>query len=103
MNNNNQYQTLSEASKALSQEGFTSPLDIHNANEATLNDRRYLAKDLLITEFHRFEGVSNPADSSVIYAVEAKEGQDKGTIIDAYGADSDKSEAEFIRNLEIKQ
>jgi hypothetical protein len=40
---------------------------------------------LTIVEHHRFEGMSDPDDSSVVYALEASNGL-KGLLVDAYGA-----------------
>jgi hypothetical protein len=55
----------------------------------------------MITEYYRFEGMSDPEDSSVIYALESKDGH-KGIIIDAYGAYSDEHISAFLSNVRVK-
>jgi hypothetical protein len=59
------------------------------------------AKDLIIAEYYRFEGMSDPQDNSVIYAIESTEGH-KGIVIDAYGAYYDVNITKFLKNIRIK-
>ena len=44
----------------------------------------FRAEDLTIREFHRFEGVSDPDDMSIVYAIESRDGT-RGTLVDAFG------------------
>jgi hypothetical protein len=63
------------------------------------NNKYYQAEDLKIIKTYRFEGDSNPDDSSVVYIIEAKDGL-RGYSIDAYGAYSnheDDGYDDFIR------
>ena len=53
-------------------------------------------KDCKVEEEHRFEGMSNPSDMSIIYAVSTKSGK-KGTVVVNYGPDADTEAAEFFR------
>lgn len=48
-----------------------------------------------IAESYRFEGVSDPDDMSIIYAIETPTGV-RGTIIDAFGVYADPSVGEFM-------
>jgi hypothetical protein len=64
-------------------------------------NEKLAAEDLLITEFYRFEGMSDPEDNSVIYALESRQGH-KGIVIDAYGAYSDENITRFLKNVKIK-
>ncbi|HEV3028065.1 MAG TPA: phosphoribosylpyrophosphate synthetase, partial [Planctomycetota bacterium] len=45
--------------------------------------RRYRAGEVVIREFHRFEGVSDPDDMCIVYAIEAQGGA-RGTLVDAF-------------------
>ena len=49
----------------------------------------YTPSELKIVEQYRFEGISNPADMSLVAALQAKDGS-KGTIIASYGTYSDR-------------
>ena len=42
--------------------------------------RTFRAEDLTIREFHRFEGVSDPDDMSIVYAIETRDGT-RGTLV----------------------
>ena len=92
---NNRYSTLSQAQKKLYDEGYTSSFNLLSKNEMTDGDTVYKPDDMAIAEFHRFEGMSNPADTSIIYALEADDGT-KGVVIDTYGAESSKKLADFL-------
>ncbi|MEO7922839.1 MAG: hypothetical protein ABIR30_04120 [Chitinophagaceae bacterium] len=74
-------------------EGFTSN-----------NNKCYNPEDLTIIKTYRFEGPSDPADSSILYLVEANDGL-VGYSLDAYGAYSEHDEKynEFIRKIKIEE
>ncbi len=95
------YRNLLEAVDGLRSRGFT--YDFNYENACLFCDKiseRFSAKDLKITEYYRFEGMSDPEDSSVIYAIESKDGH-KGILIDAYGAYADEHKNAFIANIEV--
>jgi hypothetical protein len=52
--------------------------------------------------FYRFEGISNPDDMSILYAIETSDGR-RGTLVDAYGFYSDDETGEFINQVEINK
>lgn len=62
----------------------------------------YRPDELVITEVYRFEGISDPNDNSVVYAIESIDGI-KGLLIDAYGAYADESKNEFLKNVAVKK
>ena len=67
--------------------------------------KTYQPEELSILRTYRFEGESNPSDSSILYVIEAN---DKliGYSLDAYGAYSNHDDEEgydnFIRKISIK-
>ena len=80
------YKTMAEAVDGLRQRGFTTDFGVgKGSGELVSGDRRFQSDDLTIVEHHRFEGMSDPDDSSVVYALEASNGL-KGVLVDAYGA-----------------
>ncbi|WP_417609942.1 phosphoribosylpyrophosphate synthetase [Owenweeksia hongkongensis] len=96
----NQYGTLSEATNALQKKGYE--LDFTFKPEAIVCkaiNKTYEPEDFHIDEFHRFEGMSNPDDMSVVYAVTTVDGN-KGMLIDAYGAYSSLSQ-KMIQKIRI--
>jgi hypothetical protein len=65
----------------------------------------YLPQDLKIIKTYRFEGDSDPSDSSVLYLLEANDGL-IGYSIDAYGAFSnhdDMNYDDFIRKIPTEE
>lgn len=97
--NNNRYSTLAEASTELKKRGFNANLKV-NENEKLVDSEgnKYIPSQVKLIEFHRFEGMSNPADSTIIYAVETETGE-KGTVIDSFGADASEVTADFMKQV----
>ena len=65
----------------------------------------YQPEDLKIIKTYRFEGESDPADSSIIYVIEANDGL-IGYSMDSYGAYSDHEEEgydDFIRKINVEE
>ena len=80
------YKTMAEAVDGLRQRGFTTDFAAgKESGQITAGDWTFNSDDLTIVEHHRFEGMSDPDDSSVVYALEASNGL-KGILVDAYGA-----------------
>ena len=48
------------------------------------NNRIYYPEDIIVVNYYRFEGPSNPDDMAILYAIATFDGR-KGTLIDAYG------------------
>lgn len=95
------YETLSSAIEALKKKGFTEDFNlIENGLENKSKKQLFEAKTLNVVEVHRFEGYTNPDDSSVLYAIETATGE-KGLLVDAYGAYSESISREMIDKLKI--
>ena len=62
-------------------------------------DKHYKPDQVHIVNFFRFEGASDPADNSILYAIELSDGT-KGTLTDAYGPYGDAEVEKFIRKVE---
>ena len=67
------------------------------------NNKQYNPEDLTIIKTYRFEGDSDPADSSILYLIEAHDGL-IGYSIDSYGASSNHEAAydDFIRKINVE-
>jgi hypothetical protein len=61
-------------------------------------DTFYNANDVVIDKVFRFEGTSDPADMSIIYAVTTNDGK-KGIIINAFGTYGDGGVDEFMKGV----
>ncbi len=93
------YDTVSEAVNGLKQRGFTLDFNL-SENCLICMNRKYQAQDFEITEVHRFEGETDPADEAVVYAIESNEGT-KGVLVTGYGVSAEGIGADIIRKLKM--
>jgi hypothetical protein len=83
--------------------GYTSQYRVEKGKLVDLtNNKKYKAKDVKAANFYRFEGISNPDDMSILYAIETADGS-KGTLIDAYGLYSDDETGDFLNKIVINK
>ena len=98
------YDTLSEAMNALTKEGYT--LDFNMKSDCIYcraEELELSPKDFKIDRVFRFEGMTNPDDSSILFAISGINEPVKGTLVDAYGAYSDRLNADMIAKLQISK
>ena len=62
-------------------------------------EKTYTPEQIHVVNFYRFEGASDPADNSILYAIETADGV-KGTLVDAYGPYADLKVNTFIKAVE---
>ncbi|MCX2481680.1 hypothetical protein OQY15_21460 [Pedobacter sp. MC2016-15] len=88
--------TLSQILEKLRQKGFDNEIKMtdHGKMQGVGLNKIYNPEDLTIIKTYRFEGDSDPADNSVLYLLEDKDGQ-IGYIMDAYGTYSSQENAGF--------
>jgi hypothetical protein len=96
------HKTMSEALKDLKQRGFTSNFEFLNGAFRAVGGKVYTAEQLTIVEHHRFEGMSDPDDLSILYVIEAHDGA-KGTVADAYGPYANPQLAAFLKNVKMRE
>lgn|SRR5690606_34163113 len=88
--------TLSACSNEMKKEGFKEDFQVKEKGLTTYReDKYYRPEQVHIINYYRFEGVSDPADNSILYVIETDDGT-KGTLVDAYGAYSDSEVEKFI-------
>jgi hypothetical protein len=63
------------------------------------SEKQYKPDEVHIINFFRFEGVSDPSDSAILYVVETNDGA-KGSLTDAYGMYADANIDKFIKEVE---
>ena len=98
---NDTYETLSAALNGLHAKGYVEDFNLKdNCIECKSRNLQLYPEDFIIDSFYRFEGASNPADNSIVYAISSKDGL-KGTLVDAYGVYSSNLNDEMVRKLQI--
>jgi len=76
--------------------GFKNQFEIQGTNLVSWKTKNhFLPNQVKIVHFYRFEGESNPDDSSILYAIQTSDGE-KGTLADGYGISADSETAAFI-------
>jgi hypothetical protein len=94
--------TLTAALADLQRRGFTASFEAADGGlRVRETGRTYRAHELAIRESYRFEGVSDPDDLSVLYALEAVDGT-RGTLVDAYGAYADPAVGRVLRDVPVR-
>ena len=97
-----QYDTVSEAVNGLRDRGYTVDFNIKDewlvCNEPPC---RLAPREFEISEFHRFEGPSDPADEAVVYAIESQDHNLKGVLVNGYGPTADKLSSELVAKLRV--
>jgi len=101
MMQSHEYTSMTEALKGLETRGFTTNFEfLNNTFCAVDSGKTFKAEELSILEHHRFEGVSDPDDESILYAIETSNGI-LGTIADAYGVYSNPELEAFMEKVKM--
>ena len=92
--------TLVSCTNKLVQDGFTDNFKVGEQGLLSPDKEKvYKPEEVSIVNFYRFEGASDPADNSILYAIETNDG-DKGTLTDSFGPNADPQVAKFITEVE---
>ena len=95
------YDTVSQAVNGLKERGYTLDFNL-KSNSLECEGQKFNAKDFEITEFHRFEGNSDPGDEAVVYAIESKNGM-KGVLVNAFGVYSESLSDDMMKKLNFQK
>ena len=92
--------TLAALITKLTRKGYETQFKITPEGLMSLStDTVFTPNQIKIKHFYRFEGESNPADNSILYAIETNSGE-MGTLVDGYGISSDHEIDSFIKQVE---
>jgi hypothetical protein len=96
------YTTLAGALDELARRGFTERLQVFDGGLRVAGGGATMrAKDLVIREYYRFEGISDPDDMAILYAIESTSGV-RGTLADAFGVYSDPATSAVMEDVPIR-
>ncbi len=96
----NSYSTLSEAVNDLQKRGYTTDFKLcDDGLECPMLELKLHPEHFEIVEVHHFDGMTDPADESIVYAIESLDGKIKGILINGYGIYSDSLSDEMIKKL----
>lgn len=95
--------TLSEAIDELGHRGFTEHFGMQGHRlRGFESGALFEANEVVIRGFDRFEGVSDPDDMSIVYAIETLSGM-RGTLADAFGAYSNPAIGAFLNSVAVQR
>ncbi len=95
------YETLSQAIEGLQQVGYVHDFNLQpECIECTSLNQKFTPVEFHVDQVHRFEGMTNPDDSSILLAISTSVGV-KGLLVDAYGLYADSLSPDMIKKLTI--
>ena len=95
--------TLSEVLHNLKKEGYTEDFNLkENCLECHGNFIQVFPDEFVVDRHFRFEGISDPADEAVVYAISSDKYNLKGTLVNGYGMYSDALADEMIKALKVR-
>jgi hypothetical protein len=95
------YETLSGAIQALQRNGYIHDFNLHPEwIECPPMKLRLAPVEFHVDEVHRFEGMTNPDDSAVLFAISSTSGI-KGLLVDAYGVYAESLSPLMVDKLTI--
>lgn len=92
--------TVSEVLARLKEEGYE--VDFNLKNNCLVchgNSLEIYPEDFVVDRHYRFEGLSDPADEAIVYAISSDKHQMKGVLVNGYGLSSDPLTDQMIAAL----
>ena len=97
------YDTVTAALAGLKKKGYTLDFNIaFDKIQCAQNGVCLNPHEFEIVDFFRFEGETDPSDQAIVYAIESKDQQLKGVLVNAYGVYSDPVSNEMLRKLNFQ-
>jgi hypothetical protein len=100
------YDTVSEATNDLLKRGYTTNLSLLNKKECLVCHKTSIhlsPEDFEIDEVHRFEGMTDPGDEMIVYAISSVKYNIKGIVVNAYGTYADNGNSAIVKKLNISK
>ena len=93
-------ETLSQALERLARAGYRDGFRAEAGGLRALEDGRLFEPEALVCEaMERFEGESDPADQTILFALRTPDRSVAGTLVAQFGPGVDPAAAEVIRRL----
>ena len=94
------YTTLSEAVNDLQKRGYTTDFKLcSDGIECSMSELKLHPEHFEIVEMHHFDGMTDPADESIVYAIESKDGKTKGMLVNGYGIYTESLSDQMLKKL----
>ena len=94
------YDTVTAALADLKKKGYNLDFNIaFDKLQCAQNGVCLNPNEFEIVDFFRFEGETDPSDQAIVYAIESKDHQLKGVLVNAYGVYSDTVSDDMLQKL----
>ncbi|MCE7063614.1 cupin domain-containing protein [Dyadobacter sp. CY343] len=95
--------TVSEVLNELRLRGYTVDFNLDdNCLICHSNSLKIHPQDFVVDKHYRFEGMSDPSDEAIVYAISSPKHDIKGTLVNGYGISSDNITDDLIKALNEK-
>ncbi|MGH7313813.1 MAG: hypothetical protein ACREJV_11610 [Candidatus Rokuibacteriota bacterium] len=95
--------TLAGVMDDLSRRGFTEHFKVVDGRLRAVGKGETFPPDrVMVSEYHRFEGVSDPDDMAIVYGIETRNGI-RGTLTDAFGFYADPLVGAFMKEVAVRR
>ena len=95
--------TVSEVLNKLKKEGYTVDFNLNdNCLICHGNALQIYPTEFVVDEHYRFEGISDPGDEAVVYAISSPKHKVKGTLVNGYGVYSERVADDMVKALKEK-
>lgn len=99
---NNDFDTISSAVDGLTEAGYKEDFETNGDHIlAIYSKKQYQPEDLKILKSYRFEGMTDPADQAVVFAMEANDGT-KGTMVISYSSQHNQ-DMELLKKIPYRK
>ncbi len=96
------FDTLVEAINEMVKQGYTDDFVAKEESiHALQSKKQFSPQELTIDKRFRFEGMTNPGDTSELLVISSNKDETKGTLVMSYGAKQSQNEA-LIRQINMK-
>lgn len=97
------YGTLSQTINGLKNDGYPCYFNVVNGYiTCPETEGKFSPKDFKIDKTYRFEGATNPADESILYAISSVKHKVKGVLINGYGISANSDTNDLVKKLKSK-
>jgi quercetin dioxygenase-like cupin family protein len=95
--------TVSEVLNKLKKEGYTIDFNLEvNCLVCQGNALQVYPDEFAVDKHYRFEGLSDPGDEAIVYAISSEKHHLKGILVNGYGIYSDETSDEMVKALREK-
>ena len=96
--------TVSEIIARLKNEGYIVDFNLEwDHPEGKADILRDHPEEFIVDKFYRFEGITDPEDEAIVYALSSDKYDIKGVLVNGYGPNSDSAIDDIVKIIHSKR